>query len=55
MKLDEQKKQRMQKTKEAMNIRVEIKEDDDDDERVAVIDTGMFSVKIRVCTVTVCY
>ena len=40
------------KTKEAMNIEIE---EDDDDERVAVIDTGMFSVKVRVCAVTVCY
>ena len=57
MKLDELKKQRRYRTK---IIDKELKkddddDDDDDDERVAVIDTGMFSVKVRVCTVTVYY
>ena len=56
MRLDELKIQRRYRTKE-MNkeIKQDDDDDDDDDERVAVIDTGMFSVKVRVCTVTVCY
>ena len=29
----------------------EKEEDDDDDKRVAIIDTGMFNVKVRMCAV----
>ena len=39
-------------SKKRKKIKEEEEEEDDDDERVAVIDTGMFSVKVRiyVCT-----